>query len=69
MDKTPRLFHIGTVRVGSTYLYHLLANHNELTLQIAQEIGFYSNYFDRCIDWYKIQFHDNPLYQDCCRLN
>lgn len=50
--KLPNLFHIGTQRAGSTYLYNLLKTHPELSLSPLQEIHFYTKNFHRGVEWY-----------------
>jgi len=51
--KLPDLFHIGTQRAGSTYLYNLLKTHPEVSLSPLQEVHFYmTKNFHRGVDWY-----------------
>ena len=51
----PHLFHIGTQRAGSTYLYNLLKAHPDVSLSY-QEVAFYSRNFDRGVGWYVDSF-------------
>lgn len=50
--KLPNLFHIGTQRAGSSYLYNLLKSHPEVSLSPRQEIHFYAQHFARGVEWY-----------------
>ena len=53
--KLPHLFHIGTQKAGSTYLYNLLRAHPDVTLS-SQGIAFYTGHFDRGVGWYVNSF-------------
>ena len=53
--RLPHLFHIGTQKAGSTYLYNLLRAHPDVTLSF-QEVAFYTRYFDRGVEWYISSF-------------
>jgi len=50
-ERLPHLFHIGTQKAGSTYLYNLLRAHPDVALSF-QEVGFYTRHFDRGVEWY-----------------
>ncbi|MFQ5795734.1 MAG: sulfotransferase [Candidatus Bipolaricaulia bacterium] len=52
----PNLFHIGTQRAGSSYLYNLLKTHPEVSLSSYQEIHFYTRNFHRGVEWYTNSF-------------
>jgi hypothetical protein len=54
----PLLFHIGTQRAGSTYLFHLLNDHPNVSLYPGKEPSFYNQHFSRGGDWYRNCFPD-----------
>ena len=64
LKSLPTHFHLGTGRAGSTFLFHLVKAHRELCLSNSQEIGFYSDYFDRGFEWYRSQFEGPGLQVD-----
>ncbi len=55
-NRYPQLFHIGTQKAGSTYLYNLLQQHNNIALSDLTEINFFSDDFDKGFDYYKKLF-------------
>jgi hypothetical protein len=55
-QKYPSLFHIGTQKAGSTYLYNLLAGHPDVTLSHLTEVNFFTKNFTKGFDWYSSQF-------------
>ena len=56
--RLPHLFHIGTKKAGSTYLFNLLRAHPDVTLSF-QEVAFYTRHFDRGVEWYINSFAKN----------
>ncbi len=56
LQKYPRLFHIGTQKAGSTYLYNLLQQHPEVCLSKLTEINFFSNDFNKGFNYYRDLF-------------
>jgi hypothetical protein len=50
------LFHIGTQKAGSTFLYNLLDKHPDISLSTFTEVNFFSNNFDRGNNWYTDSF-------------
>ncbi len=53
----PRLFHIGTQKAGSSYLYNLLKGHPDIALSKFQKLNFYySKNFHRGTQWYLDSF-------------
>ena len=56
--RLPHLFHIGTQKAGSTYLFNLLRAHPDVTLSF-QEVAFYTRHFDRGVEWYINSFAKN----------
>lgn len=48
----PRLFHIGTQKAGSTFLYNLLSSHPAIALSSQTEVHFYSKYYEKGRGWY-----------------
>ncbi len=51
-SKIPYLFHIGTQKAGSTYLYNLLSSHPDLALPKITEVHYFSSNLERGLDWY-----------------
>ncbi len=52
VQKYPKLFHIGTQKAGSTYLYNLLEQHPDVCLSELTEINFFSDNFDKGFYYY-----------------
>jgi len=52
----PKLFHIGTQKAGSTYLYNLLSGHPEVTLSGEKEVCYFSRDYDKGINYYASKF-------------
>lgn len=52
----PICFHIGTGRAGSTFLYRLLEGHENVSLPRGQEIGFFTDWFEKGLPWYVNHF-------------
>ncbi len=52
----PRLFHIGTQRAASTFLYNLLLGHPAASLHQRSEVNFFSVEFNRGLNWYLAGF-------------
>lgn len=48
----PRLFHIGTQKAGTSYLYHVLKKHPGLSLSELTELHYYSLNYEKGVDWY-----------------
>ncbi len=48
----PYLFHIGTQKAGSTYLYNLLSSHPDLALPKITEVHYFSFNLSKGLDWY-----------------
>ncbi|HEY3248767.1 MAG TPA: hypothetical protein VGK88_10805 [bacterium] len=59
-DTLPTRFHIGLQRAASTYFYDLLASHPDAALP-RKGLGYYSNKFERGMDWYLAQFPPGGL--------
>ncbi len=55
----PHLFHIGTQRAGSTFLYNLLSSHPDVSLHRLSEVNFFSAEFSRGLNWYLSGFKGN----------
>lgn len=55
-DKPIHLFHIGTQKAGSTYLYNLLASHSEISLSRYTEVNYFSNQYNQGETWYENSF-------------
>lgn len=55
-NNTINIFHIGTQKAGSTFLYNLLAKHPDITLSKFTEINFFSNNYELGQDWYLDSF-------------
>jgi len=53
--RVPHLFHIGTQKAGSSYLYNLFKAHPEVSLS-SQGLAFYTRNFDRGVEWYVNSF-------------
>lgn len=52
----PRLFHIGTQRAGSAFLFNLLRGHPAVALCPDQEVHYYTARHDRGAAWYRRVF-------------
>lgn len=63
--RLPTRFHIGTQKAGSTYLYNLLASHPDAGLSPMSEINFFSDRFEKGMEWYKGVFPDQGNIIDC----
>ena len=63
-DGLPVRFHIGTGRAGSTFLFHLIKKHPDISLPLNQEIGFFTDYFDNGLEWYRSCFPDHGVRVD-----
>ena len=50
---------LGAMRSGSTSLYRYLGAHPDIYLA-PKELGFFTEHFDRGLDWYRDQFSDRP---------
>ena len=61
MDKIPTLFHIGTQRAGSTYLYNMLKSHQGISLSKLGEVNYYTRYFDKGDGWYLESFEGDGV--------
>jgi len=48
----PRLFHIGTQKAGSSFLYNVLQQHSDISLSEYSEVQFYNKHYARGRDWY-----------------
>src|SRR5262245_37251102 len=55
----PTLFHLGTPRAGSSFLFNLLRAHPDVSLSPLQKVNFYTSNWERGFDWYLAQFPDN----------
>ena len=44
---------IGTMKGGTTYLYHLLSQHPLVEPAAAKELQFFNRYFDEGVEWYR----------------
>jgi len=64
MNNIPNIFHIGTQRAGSTFLFNLLKKHPQISLSKRQEIHYYTSNFEKSIDWYLNQFDENKIMID-----
>ena len=61
LENFPKLFHLGTQRAGSSYLFNLLRSHPNVSLSPSQEIHFYTKNFNRGEDWYLKNFHKDGI--------
>jgi hypothetical protein len=52
----PTLFHIGTPRAGSSFLFNLLRSHPDVSLSPVQDVNFYSTNWERGFEWYLTRF-------------
>jgi Sulfotransferase domain len=52
----PTLFHLGTPRAGSSFLFNLLKSHPDVSLSPIQDVNFYSTNWERGFEWYLSQF-------------
>jgi len=44
---------IGTMKGGTTYLYHLLSQHPLVEPAAAKELQFFNRFFDEGVEWYR----------------
>ena len=56
MKQSVELFHIGTQKAASTYLYNLLKNHPEVSLNKLTEVNYFTSRFGQDKDWYETGF-------------
>jgi hypothetical protein len=54
---------IGTMKGGTTYLYHLLTLHPLVEPAAAKELQFFNRYFDEGVEWYR-QCFPVPRWED-----
>ena len=54
---------IGTMKGGTTYLYHLLTQHPLIEPAAAKELQFFNRYFDEGVEWYR-QCFPVPRWED-----
>jgi hypothetical protein len=52
----PNLIVIGAGKCGTTSLYHYLGAHPEVSMARVKELRFFSERWDRGVDWYESQF-------------
>lgn len=55
-NKYPRLFHIGTQKAASTFLFNALKEHPNIALSSVTEINFFSQHFEKDLSWYDDTF-------------
>ncbi len=55
----PTLFHLGTPRAGSSFLFNLLKSHPDVSLSPMQKVNFYTSNWERGFEWYLTQFPAN----------
>ena len=60
----PRLFHIGTQKAGSTYLYNILAQHPDLSLPKIKEPAYFTTNYERGLEWYSGLFEGEGIRLD-----
>lgn len=58
MEDLPKIIHIGTQKAGSTYLYHLFAQHPDISLSKYPENNYYLKYYDKGKNWYLDSFNN-----------
>ena len=60
MDKRknmlPDFIAVGTYRAGTTWLHHILQQHEEVCVSEEKEIMYYSHHYQKGVDWYKSFF-------------
>lgn len=56
----PHFLGIGTQKGGTTTLYQLLKQHQEIYLPENKEIHFFTKYYDKGEEWYRAQFAESP---------
>jgi Sulfotransferase domain len=60
MSFPPEIYLIGAQKAGTTTLAYLLAQHPHITVSQAKEPHFFTDRWDRGLEWYKKQFPDPP---------
>ena len=54
--RLPNFLYIGTSKAGSTWIYHVLAEHPQVFIAPAKGVYFFDAHFDRGLDWYGDHF-------------
>ena len=55
----PDFIIFGVSRSGTTSLYQYLSQHPNIEPSVVKEPRFFDMYFDRGINWYRMNFHQN----------
>ena len=50
--RLPNFLYVGTAKAGSTWIYEALKAHPEVYVPPAKDVAFFSDYYDRGVDWY-----------------
>lgn len=56
IGRIPNFIYIGTNKAGSTWLYDILANHPDVYMAPSKGLYFFSNHYERGLDWYRSHF-------------
>lgn len=56
MSRLPNFLYIGTSKAGSTWIYNVLDNHPDIYMAPGKAIYFFSNNYERGLDWYSNHF-------------
>lgn len=56
-SRLPNFLYIGTSKAGSTWLYHVLAEHPDVFIAPGKGAYFFDHHYERGWEWYRQQFH------------